>query len=396
MTDLNQLLKIAIQTAKAGDREKAHQLLMQIVEQDEKNETAWLWLSGTVKTKEDRQICLENVLAINPNNEIAKKGLTKLGVPIPEPAPLPAAEEVLPESWDQPQYDLAVPEANDPHKPKFDDVWSSSLNLCAYCAEPVHPSQNRCPKCNRTLIGKDPIYGQRSKYLIIWVILRGVNHALSLLAAFFVGVSLSELPPEFSFSVPAYWITVLVILFVQVGFTAALYFRQIWAYWLSILGIVLMVLGTIATAVLSVPVNPTATAPAWIVVPCFSVYILLQVLYVYMVIMAGGDFKRVTRRRIAQVDDRIKEPLMLDKAGTMFAQEGRWATAVLYWQRAVSRSPGNVTILRRLADGYARLGFPERSLDTLQQAKEKTLDPKTREAVTKQIDLLNQKLAQSQ
>ena len=34
MTEINQLLKTAIQAAKAGEREKAHQLLMQIVEED--------------------------------------------------------------------------------------------------------------------------------------------------------------------------------------------------------------------------------------------------------------------------------------------------------------------------------------------------------------------------
>lgn len=368
---------------------------MQIVEQDEENEMAWLWLSGTVKTKEDRQICLENVLAINPNNEIAKKGLKKIGVAIPKPAPPPPPAEEQPESWTQPKYDLIVPEANDPHKPKFDDIWSSGESLCAYCAEPVHPKQNRCPKCKRSLVGKDPVFAQRSKYLIIWVILRSVNHAITLLVTFFVGLSLSELPAEFMvISAAVFWVIALIVLFVQIGFTAALYFRQIWAYWISILGIVLMVLGTLATAVLSVPVNPTETAPAWLVVPCFSVYILLQVLYVYMIIMAGGDFKRVKRRRVANVDDRIKDPLMLDKAGTMFAKEGRWATAVLYWQRAVGRAPGNVAALRRLADGYARLGYPERSLDTLNQAYEKTLDPKTRQTLEKQMELLRQKLAQ--
>jgi hypothetical protein len=42
MTESDQLLKIAIQAARAGEREKAHRLLIKIVEQDEKNEMAWL------------------------------------------------------------------------------------------------------------------------------------------------------------------------------------------------------------------------------------------------------------------------------------------------------------------------------------------------------------------
>jgi hypothetical protein len=50
-----------------------------------------------------------------------------------------------------------------------------------------------------------------------------------------------------------------------------------------------------------------------------------------------------------------------------------------------------VAILRRLADGYARLGFAERSLDTLRQAQEKTLDPNTHQLLTRQIELMSRK-----
>ncbi len=58
-----------------GDKERALELLMQVVEADEENEAAWLWLSGAVDELEDQQIALENVLAINPNNSAARQGL---------------------------------------------------------------------------------------------------------------------------------------------------------------------------------------------------------------------------------------------------------------------------------------------------------------------------------
>ena len=86
---------------------------------------------------------------------------------------------------------------------------------------------------------------------------------------------------------------------------------------------------------------------------------------------------------------------MLDEAAKLFADQGKWATAVLYWQRAVGRFPGNVAILRRLADGYRRLGFADRSIDTLQSAKEKTKDPQTRQAIIKQIEAILQKSSES-
>jgi Flp pilus assembly protein TadD len=79
MPDTSDLLQQGITLARAGRREEARNILLQIVELDERNESAWLWLSGVVDSEEDRAIALENVLAINPNNEWAKRGLQMLG-----------------------------------------------------------------------------------------------------------------------------------------------------------------------------------------------------------------------------------------------------------------------------------------------------------------------------
>ncbi len=72
---LNSLLNEGIAAAKAGQTAQARDLLLQIVEADENNESAWLWLSGVVESLEDRQVCLENVLALNPDSVAAQKGL---------------------------------------------------------------------------------------------------------------------------------------------------------------------------------------------------------------------------------------------------------------------------------------------------------------------------------
>jgi formylglycine-generating enzyme required for sulfatase activity len=74
----DKLLKQGIAALKAGHKAEARDLLTQVVEQDERNEMAWLWLSGAVETDEERRICLENVLAINPNNSVAQRGLESL------------------------------------------------------------------------------------------------------------------------------------------------------------------------------------------------------------------------------------------------------------------------------------------------------------------------------
>jgi lipoprotein NlpI len=83
MPDTTELLQRGIALAKAGRREEARDILLQVVQQDERNESAWLWISGVVDTDDDKAIALENVLTLNPNNEWAKRGLQLMGRPLP-------------------------------------------------------------------------------------------------------------------------------------------------------------------------------------------------------------------------------------------------------------------------------------------------------------------------
>ncbi len=69
------LIREGVAAFKAGRREEARKLLSRATELDDRNEEAWLWLSAVVDTLENQQICLENVLAINPNNTRALEGL---------------------------------------------------------------------------------------------------------------------------------------------------------------------------------------------------------------------------------------------------------------------------------------------------------------------------------
>ncbi len=75
--DIAGWLNEGIAAAKSGDRERARMLLTQVVTQDERNIHAWLWLSGVVDSLEDREICLENVLSLDPQNPVAQKGLVR-------------------------------------------------------------------------------------------------------------------------------------------------------------------------------------------------------------------------------------------------------------------------------------------------------------------------------
>ena len=105
------MLNRAIIAAKAGRNAEARQLLEAVLDADERNERAWLWLSGAVDSDEERVICLENVLSINPANQAARKGLAVLRaaraatsapiiLPLASPAPAEAAAPPSPPPGD--------------------------------------------------------------------------------------------------------------------------------------------------------------------------------------------------------------------------------------------------------------------------------------------------------
>jgi hypothetical protein len=56
-------------------------LLQQVVRDDPDNETAWLWLSSLVATREQKRSCLIRVLRANPHNAYARAGLARLLAP---------------------------------------------------------------------------------------------------------------------------------------------------------------------------------------------------------------------------------------------------------------------------------------------------------------------------
>ncbi len=107
MPDVNQLVEKAIAAYKAKQKSQARELLMQAVDIDDKHEQAWLWLSAVVDSMEDQQVCLENVLTINPKNDRARKGLEELckkqGKPVPPQFASPAGaapSSPLGSGWD--------------------------------------------------------------------------------------------------------------------------------------------------------------------------------------------------------------------------------------------------------------------------------------------------------
>ena len=85
MDDARELRQRGIQTAKAGQKDEARELLQQSIRLDPNNEAAWLWLASVARDNRERIFCLQKLLEINPDNETARKALDAANQATPPP-----------------------------------------------------------------------------------------------------------------------------------------------------------------------------------------------------------------------------------------------------------------------------------------------------------------------
>src|SRR5689334_23944910 len=103
--DIHNLLHQAMDALTRGDKPLARDLLTSVLEVDDRNEQAWLWLSGAVDSPAEQRICLENVLTINPGSTAAKQGLVYLDK-------LAAENPESPAPWSDPTPEASAPAAS--------------------------------------------------------------------------------------------------------------------------------------------------------------------------------------------------------------------------------------------------------------------------------------------
>jgi len=230
-------LREGIAAIKAGQNERAHELLIRVVARDEQNAQAWLWLSGVVESLEDRKVCLENVLQIDPDNAPARKGLAWVqqqmdqqpetqapsapeqvspfvvpledaSVEVVSPAaiaeppvvertrnPVTLAAAMLREDFAsrQPPPEPAETFAAEPESARYEPSAESETSLesvfpsvqaqdefsneygCPYCAAETAPDDNRCGVCGKDLWHRFRKYEKRSSWLWILIAFQASN-----------------------------------------------------------------------------------------------------------------------------------------------------------------------------------------------------------------------------
>jgi hypothetical protein len=119
---MNGLTQKGIQAFKSGDKTAAQNFFRQALQENPADENAWLWLAGTFEDNKTRILCLEKVLAINPENPAAQKGLAQLKATAPyPPAPAPAVPPPPPPEPETPQPAAAASPAA---MLAADDLWT--------------------------------------------------------------------------------------------------------------------------------------------------------------------------------------------------------------------------------------------------------------------------------
>ena len=67
-----------ISAYKSNNKKLATEIFIDLVKENPKNEKAWLWLAACVSKTEEKIVCLNNAISINPKNIDAKNAVAKL------------------------------------------------------------------------------------------------------------------------------------------------------------------------------------------------------------------------------------------------------------------------------------------------------------------------------
>lgn len=228
------LLAQGISAARAGRAAEAQATLLKVLEADDRSELAWLWLSGLLAAPDERRVCLENVLAINPDNAHARRGLALLeragptqdlqpaprsvapqpappvapalnqplavpapherlppSQPAPAPQPAPAAAAVITTPLTPPgpsapataeTIQLASPASRSASAPQATLALPAEAAAsddaeepCPYCGASTRISQRSCPACHKSLMARGSRSERRSVALTILVVLYALN-----------------------------------------------------------------------------------------------------------------------------------------------------------------------------------------------------------------------------
>ncbi len=346
------MLKKGIAAVKAGRRQQARELLMQVVERDEENIPAWLWLSAAMDSFEERETCLENVLALDPDNEMARKRLNKLRKKQQAtPAPAPQAKKGTEQKKTAPEKEPTSIQA----------LLENEL-LCPYCAAPTRSTDKWCQNCRKELWIKTPKRKKSStlyKVLLgqqIFILLQYVVLALAIMLA-----PLEEIETTSALLDKAILLAVLTPTAIyNLAMLVGLYLRWRPIFYLYLFG---SIVGLGIGLALAIGLGGRGIC-------CGGPLVLLSVSQFFMMLNLGDDFTFNKHRLLLRIDPDIKTGLNFLERGKSYADRQMWAMAAIHLHRASSQLPTNINAHLALAVALVNLKLPKLAAHPLEKARQ--------------------------
>lgn len=396
--ELERLLWEGIAAARAGQKEQARELLLQALALDEETEAAWLWLSGVVDDSAERQICLENVLALNPDNKAAQNGLRWLkqqavALPVEQSAPplsaqpetprpvLQVVSDELPGSGERkPLPPPSQPSGSPPAMVDLDPYG------CPYCGGPVSGESIRCDHCGHPVAVRHRKSEKATAvgWLVPIFILLGVTAWLEgLLVA--QSVQLEQLPEWLNLTFVKFMVGsalfspegagglaefanvvtlvdyVLAALCVVAAVGLALRSRAVYVGSFLLAGVLAIV------TVAGLLTRLTGWLPA-------LVRLGLVALAIKWLADSSPAFEWEMRHYNADVDQDLNTDLDYYNRGRKYYDQRMWAKAAAHWKVAAQLAPGQVQYRAELANAYVRMGYPAAALAEVDKALARTPD----------------------
>jgi hypothetical protein len=410
MSTTEELLQQGISAARAGQREPARALLMQVVEADERNEQGWLWLAGVVDDPEDMRTCLENVLDLNPANVKAQQGLAWIeahhgprAAPEPESAAAPDAPQAAATgpttklAAEVAAATVAATAAPPPIAPAQAAAAAPPEHPCPYCGAPTRPTQSYCTQCRNSLMIRAAPREQRSVATTILAVLWAISTGLTILGGlaylvlgFLGGTLIQSFGRQAGRSSSAGLTAALLIPGIVVLIIGGLFFivtrglfRQSRGAFITHL--VFLVLGAIGTVInvvqggvaMTMLARPSsgqlspddariaAMAGSIIGVVLFCT-VLWQVIYIALTVLSWRDFFGPTVRFLPEVD--VTDHLGHYNNGVAYKNRGMWYMAAREWEAAVNKAPHDLNYLHALGLAYAQIKQFAQARTTLDRA----------------------------
>lgn len=373
--ETRQWLDEGIARAKAGQNDEARDLLLRVVERDERNVQAWLWLAGVVNSLDDKRIALENVLTLEPDNPAAKAGLEWLDRQASAP---PAGTS------ESPSIPSEHPYASLEHVtgPPTRDEFAPEPEGCPRCGQAVQESDARCPHCAHPLTIYAPKAADSTQVRLLtvtWLVqaIADLMHGLLMIAALQMmvggtvvmgninaflagGAFRSGLPTPGLLQAVRIWITVDAIAL---------------AWSLVVAAILPMRRPATPIIALFVTAFHLALAGSGLVLELSSLIVaaaraVLALFIGLWLLGSHSDFEWITLRQRLELDTFAKSSMDHYTQGRYYRRIGQTAKAILHLQRAVELNPKRYDYRVALGNAYYAMGRYDRAADQLRVALE--------------------------